>query len=95
MPIASSSSYVASQSPVVAAPVDPLSSLLFFLSPQKVSKVVWGSTVSFLQFPAKTDSQLQKLVPVISKVGGDASHGSHRAVAAPMSQTAILVFRSR
>ena len=39
----------------------PFLSILFFPSPLKFSKEVWGSTVSLPQCLAKNDSQLQKL----------------------------------
>ena len=63
--------------------------LLFTLSHKFIEKV-WRITVGFPECPVKNDSQLQKLdgdqihlVTMISRVGGDASHGSHRT-ATPM-----------
>ena len=61
----------------------------FTLSHKFIEKV-WRSTVGFPECPVKNDSQLQKLdgdqihlVTMISRVGADASHGSHRT-ATPM-----------
>jgi len=45
---------VPSPSPVIAPPMShPFPSLLFFPSPLKFGEEVWGSTVSFPQWPAK------------------------------------------
>jgi len=82
---------VPSPSPVIAPPMShPFPSLLFFPSPLKFGEEVWGSTVSFPQWPAKKRQPVAKvgrnqmhLVSMILKVGRDASYGS-RKVDAPM-----------
>ena len=64
--------------PLLLPPMfQPFPSILLFPSPLKFSKEVWGSTVSFLPFPAKKWHPVAKVrgdqihsVPVISKVGG-------------------------
>jgi len=69
--------------PVIASPI-PFPTLLSFS--RYILQGGLRSTVSFPHWPAKNDTQLQKLigrdqihlVPVISKVAGDASHGSYR-----------------
>ena len=70
--------------------------ILFFLSPLKFSQEIWGSSASFPQCSAKNGSQLKKVrddqihpVPMISKVGRDASHRSRRVVALTVGCTAI------
>jgi len=72
--------------PLLLHPSHPFLSLLLFPSSRKFSKEVWGSTtVSFPQCPAKRKQPVAKVggdqIHLVPKVGGDASHGSHIAVA--------------
>jgi len=72
--------------PLLLHPSHPFLSLLLFPSPRKFSKEVWGSTtVSFPQCPAKRRQPGAKVggdhIHLVPKVGRDASHGSHIAVA--------------
>ena len=72
--------------PLLLHPSHPFLSLLLFPSSRKFSKEVWGSTtVSFPQCPAKRRQPVAKVggdqIHLVPKVGGDASHGSHIAVA--------------
>ena len=59
----------------------------FFSSPREIGKEVRGSTIRFSRCPgkwqlvAKVGGDRMPLVPVISEVGRDASHRSHRPVA--------------
>ena len=92
-------SSVSSPSPVIAPPVfRPFPSLLFFLSPFKFSQEVCEST----KLPTLSRGKRQPVakvgwdqihsVPIISKVGGDASHGSHRLVAPTLYDRLKLAF---
>ena len=67
-----------SASPVIAPPMfHPFPSLLFFPASLKFSKEVWGNLKR--QPVAKVGGDQIHLVPVISNVRGDASHGSHKS----------------
>ena len=84
-------------SPTIAPPFfHTFPSLLFFPPLVEDSQKVCRKFVRLPTLPEKNGSQLKKvgeeqidLVPTISKVGGDASHGSH-IVVAPMLRSRCL-----